>query len=325
MEHPLNTMQTSLPNTSGSGSQTIILTGATGNLGHRIANYLVKSGATVKALVRKGSKSDILASLQQQKVHIAEVDFNNATQLTQACSGGTCLVSALNGLEDVLLGIQTQLLKAALDAGVPRFIPSDYCIDYTKLPYGSNRNLDLRRKFNERLNQAPIAATSILNGMFTNLLTGQAPVILFGLKRVIYWGDYDQLLDFTTMENTAEYTAHAALDSNTPRYLRIAGEVINAKGLQKAASEATGKEFRLFRVGSLNSLQNMISITRTLFPKKREVFPPWQGMQYLHNMFTGAPKLLPLDNDRYTGIHWTSVKEILVKRVSEVPIKRYTS
>ncbi|ANE53369.1 NmrA family protein [Flavisolibacter tropicus] len=308
--------QTSKTATSAPGNPTIILAGATGDLGHRIANYLVKYGAVVKALVRKGSKSDRLPSLQQQKVKIISVDFNNPEQLKQACKGGTCLVSALNGLEDVMIDVQTQLLTAALEAGVPRFIPSDYCIDYTKLSYGSNRNLDLRKQFNERLDQAPISATSILNGMFTNLLTGQAPVILFGLKRVVYWGDADQLLDFTTMENTAEYTARAAIDYNTPRYLRIAGEVTNVRGLQQSAIKATGKEFRLLRAGSLNNLQSMISITRTLFPKKKEVFPPWQGMQYLHNMLSGKAKLLPLDNERYTGIHWTSVKEILVKSVS---------
>jgi hypothetical protein len=57
----------------------------------------------------------------------------------------------------------------------------------------------------------------------------QAPV-LFGLKRVVYWGDADQLLDFTTMENTAEYTTRAAVDETTPRYLRITADVITALG-----------------------------------------------------------------------------------------------
>ena len=57
-------------------------------------------------------------------------------------------------------------------------IPSDYCIDYAKLTPGNNRNLDVRREFQRRLDQVPIAATSILSGMFTNLLTGQALVVL---------------------------------------------------------------------------------------------------------------------------------------------------
>jgi nucleoside-diphosphate-sugar epimerase len=313
MEHNSNGI-INANNFSSDSKKTIIVAGATGDLGNRLTSYLLKSGATVKALVRKGSNANSVAFLQKKGVLISEVDFNNQAQLVEVCFGGSCLVSALSGVEDVIVGVQTQLLKAATEAGVPRFIPSDYCIDYTKLSYGSNRNLDLRRHFNERLNKEPIAATSILNGMFTDLLTGQAPVVLFGLKRVVYWGDAEQLLDFTTIENTAEYTARAALDDTTPRYLRIAGDVTNVKGIRKAAREATGQAYHLLKAGGLGSLQTMIKITRALLPKKNEVFPPWQGMQYLHNMFTGLPKLTPLDNNRYPNIHWTSVQEVLSKR-----------
>jgi hypothetical protein len=151
--------------------------------------------------------------------------------------------------------------------------------------------------------------------MFTNLLTGQAPVILFGVKRIAYWGDAKQLLDFTTIENTAEYTARAAMDPSAPRFLRIAGEVTNIHGLQQSAIGVTGQAFKLFRIGGLGGLKIMIRITRTLMPKEDEVFPPWQGMQYLHNMFTGLPKLAPLDNERYPGIHWTTVREVLQKHL----------
>ncbi len=37
-------------------------------------------------------------------------------------------------------------------------------------------------------------------------------------------------------------------------------------------------------------------------------------MQYLHNMFTGLPKLAPLDNDRYPDIRWTKVSEMLAAK-----------
>jgi nucleoside-diphosphate-sugar epimerase len=295
-------------------AKTIVIAGATGDLGHRIAAYLVQSGAIVKALVRKGSNTNTVSLLQDKGVLLTEVDFQNQSQLVQACAGSSCVVSALNGLEEVIVDVQTQLLQAAISAGVPRFIPSDYCIDYTKLFHRSNRNLDLRRQFSDRLNEAGIDATSILNGMFTDLLTGQAPVVLFTFKRIVYWGNAEQLLDFTTIDNTAEYTAHAALDDTTPRYLRIAGDVVNAKALQSIAGKVTGTKFRLLRAGSLGGLQTMIKVTRTLLPKKQAIFPPWQGMQYLHNMFTGLPKLAPLDNQRYPGMHWTSVQELLTNR-----------
>ncbi|GAB3317201.1 hypothetical protein GCM10027299_08330 [Larkinella ripae] len=294
--------------------KTIILAGATGQLGRSIARYLRQAGAPVRALVRPGKTSPAVTALRELGASIVEVDFNDAAALTRACAGGFCVVSALSGLHDVIVEAQTRLLQAAVAAGVPRFIPSDYCIDYTRLPAGSNRNLDLRREFRARLDQAPIAATSILNGMFTDLLTGPAPLIQFGLNRIIYWGDADQPMDFTTTDNTAAFTATAALESATPRFLRIAGEVATIRTLQKAASEATGRKFRRLRVGGLGVLAILIKVARRLFPKPEEVFPPWQGMQYLHDMLSGRPKLEPLDNNRYPAFHWTSVREVLAAR-----------
>ena len=299
------------------GPSIIVLAGATGDLGFRIAQALLKRGATVRALVRPGNVKPEVTALHDLGAEIVAVDFNSVTALTTACAGAACVVSALSGLRDVIVDGQKRLLDAAVAAGVPRFIPSDYSIDYTCLPSGSNRNLDLRREFNQRLDHAPIQATSILNGMFTDLLAGQAPVVLFGLKRVLYYGSADQPLDFTTIANTAEFTAAAALDPGTPRYLRVAGEVATVRGLQKAATEATGEPFKLLRVGGLWVLATMIKVTKGLMPTSDDVFPPWQGMQYLHNMFTGLPKLGLLDNARYPEIRWTPVREVLAARRPE--------
>ena len=300
---------------------TIVLAGATGDLGHRIALALLDQGAQVRALVRPGNTKPLVSDLRARGAAIVEVDFNDQVALTRACAGATCVVSALSGLREVIVEAQTQLLAAAVAAGVPRFIPSDYSIDFTKLPEGSNRNLDLRREFGRRLDQAPIAATSILNGMFTDLLTGQAPVVLFGIRRVLYWGSADQLLDFTTIADTAAFTAAAALDPTTPRYLRVAGEVATIRDVQAAASAATGRRFGRLRAGGLWLLRLMMRIARRLAPAPGEVFPPWQGMQYLLNMFTGLPKLTPLNNARYPHVRWTPIREVLATKATapEVP------
>ena len=299
-----------------SGNTIIILAGATGDLGSRIARALLDRGVHVRALIRPGSAAEKSKVLQQQGVSLVEVDYADISALIKACAGGSCVVSALSGLREVIVDAQTLLLQAAIEAGVPRFIPSDFAIDFTKLPYGTNRNLDFRKEFHERLNKAPIKATSVLNGMFADLLTGQAPVVLFPIKRVVYWENADQLLDFTTIDNTAAFTAAAALDPSTPRYLRIAGDVLNARELKEVASEVSGKKFSLLRAGRLGRLDTIIKVTRALFPQKEEVFPPWQGMQYMRNMFSGLVKLAPLDNTRYPDIHWTSVGDVLSAHVS---------
>lgn len=291
-----------------------VLAGATGNLGGRIAGAMLERGANVRAVVRHNSDPGRVEALRKRGAAIAAVDFNSVSELAGACAGGACVISALAGLREVIVEAQTLLLEAAVKAGVPRFIPSDYSIDFTKLPSGTNRNLDLRREFHERLDRAPIAATSILNGMFTDLLTGQAPVVLFKLKRVIYWEDADLQLDFTTMDDAAEFVAAAALDASTPRFLRIAGDQISARGLVEAVSEVTGEKFRLFRAGGLSRLATLIKITRAVLPGSSALYPPWQGMQYMHNMFSGRAKLEPLDNDRYPGMQWTTARDFLAAR-----------
>jgi len=293
------------------GKAIIVLAGATGNLGGRIARSIHDRGANLRAIVRQSSDPKKVEELRGLGVEIAAVDFNNLPELIEACSGGSYVVSALSGLREVIVDTQTQLLNAAVKAEVPRFIPSDYSIDFTKTPPGTNRNLDLRREFHEHLDKAPIAATSILNGMFMDLLTGEAPMILFKLKRVVYWGDAGQLLDFTTMNDSAAFTAAAAIDSSTPRFLRIAGDQISASGMAEAVSEVTGKDFRLLRAGGLGRLSILIKVARAILFKSKALYPPWQGMQYMHNMFSGLAKLEPLDNDRYPDISWTTIKDFL--------------
>ena len=292
----------------------ILLAGSTGKLGTRIAGALVRRGGRVRALVRPTSEPEGVAAVRDLGVEVVTADYRSATSLSKACSNVSSVISALSGLREVIVEAQSALLDAAVAAGVPRFIPSDYAIDFVKQPDGWNRNLDLRREFHERLDGAPIAATSILNGMFTDMLTGQAPIVLFKFKRVMYWENADQPMDFTTIDDTAEYAAAAALDASTPRYLRIAGDTVTARELAEIASDVTGQRFRLLRGGGLRRLERLIKIMRTIVPGRTTLYPPWQGMQYLHNMFSGRAQLVPLDNDRYAGIRWTPVREVLAKR-----------
>jgi nucleoside-diphosphate-sugar epimerase len=290
---------------------TIVLAGATGNLGERIARALRERGADVKALVRDGTARERIARLEQLGVRIHRLDWSNPAQVAAACSGAGCVVSALQGLREVIVDTQKILLDGALQAQVPRFIPSDYSIDFTRLPLGQNRNLDLRRAFHQHLDRAPMGATSVFNGAFADMLTGQMPLILFKLKRVLYWGRADQRMDFTTIDDTAAFTACAALDPSTPRFLRIAGDELSARELCALVSEVTGKQFRLLRAGSVGTLALLIKVVRRLAPGKGESYPPWQGMQYMRNMFEGRAKLQPLDNARYPDLSWTKVRAVL--------------
>jgi len=134
---------------------------------------------------------------------------------------------------------------------------------------------------------------------------------LFKQKMVLYWGNVDYRWGLTTIDNTAEYTAEVALDTHTPRYLRIAGDQISPKEARSVVNELTHKKFRLFRPGGKGLLGLIIKITRRFSPGENELYPAWQGMQYMHNMIDQRSKIDQLDNDRYPGIQWTRVSNFL--------------
>lgn len=115
------------------------------------------------------------------------------------------------------------------------------------------------------------------------------------------------------MDDTAAYTAAAALDSATPRVLRIAGFQISPRELAAVVDETKGAKFELVRMGSLDDLGALAARMRAANPAgEREVFPDWQQIQYMHGMF--KVQLEPLDNGRYPDLSWTSAREVLAQK-----------
>jgi NmrA-like family len=263
----------------------IVVAGAHGNLGVRIARELATRGADVVAVPRDA--------------------YASTGALADVCRGAACVVSAVSGLRAVVVDAQAALATAAATAGVPRFIPSDYSIDFAKLSPGGNRNLDWRRELHERIADLKLAVTTVFNGAFSTILTRPGVLLDYDKRTVAYWGNADQLLDFTSWDNTAAFTAAAALDASTPRYLRIAGAEISARQL----AELTG--YTLVRAGGVAELTGKIEQLRAARPETDSPYPAWQGMQYLRDMFDGRAKLAPLDNAHYEGIAWQSAREMI--------------
>ena len=293
---------------------TVLLAGASGDLGSRTTRALVAKGADVRALTRPGAGPDKTAALAELGAVVVEAGYDDPASLRRACEGADVVVSTISGVRDVIVGAQTALLDAAVAAGVPRFVPSDYSADYRRVAPGSNRNFEMRRDFARVLDRAPIRATSVLIGAFADMLTGQAPLVLPKQGRVLYWHDADQLLDFTTKDDTAAYTADVALDDAAPRYLEVAGSEVSARDLAATMTEQTGRRFRVTYAGGLGLLSGAARIGRAVSRDDRAPFPAWQGMQYLHSMFSGIGKLDPADNDRYGPRSWTSAGEVLAAR-----------
>ncbi|KAA9352779.1 NmrA family NAD(P)-binding protein [Larkinella humicola] len=284
----------------------ILVAGATGNLGSKICRELLKREADVSAIVRTSSDPEKIETLAKMGVKVMEVDFNNLDDIANSCAGIHCVVSTLAGLGDVIVDLQKRILDGALQAGVPRFIPSDFCTDYNNLVPGENRNFDLRREFKAYLDSTSIQASSVFNGAFADILKYNTPVLNLKDKSIGYWGEKaDWKLDFTTMDDTAAFTAEVALDDSAPRDLQIASFQVSPNNVWADVKEASGQEFRIQQLASLEDFARFIHKQRADNPAgENELYAKWQQSQYMYSMFSTQHHQLA--NDRYKNLTWTT-------------------
>lgn len=286
--------------------KTILVAGATGNLGNRICRELIKRDAAVSAIVRTATDPEKIVALKEIGVKVILADLSNIDEITDACSDISCVVSALAGLHDVIIDLQKRILDGAIQAGVPKFIPSDFCTDYNSLVPGENRNFDLRRQFKTYLDSTSIKATSIFNGAFADILKYNTPILNLKDRSIGYWGEKENWkLDFTTMDDTAAFTAEVAMDDHAPRDLQIASFQISPRMIWADTKEITGQEFRMQQLSSLEDFAAFIRKQRADHPAgENELYAKWQQAQYMYSMFTTHHHQLA--NQRYQYIDWTT-------------------
>jgi uncharacterized protein YbjT (DUF2867 family) len=279
---------------------TVLVVGSTGMLGTKIISALLDKGVTVvKAMVRPGSDNQKIEEMIAQGVIVVEGDLMKPETLLPICEGVDVVISAVGNNQTTVPG-QKNLIDAAKQQGVKRFIPSDYSVDYRKLDYGDNDNLDKRKEVLSYLQQCGLEYTLILNGAFMDNF-GTPYAAQFDLDNGVfeYWGDGETPLDFTTTDDTAKYVAEAVSDPNLVNTaLEVAGEVLTMKQLLAAYEEATGKKLTEKRLGSVEDLKAWIEQKKPSANSPVDYIP----QQYEYAMVSGKGKLNNIQNSRYPHI-----------------------
>ncbi len=292
--------------------QTVLVIGSTGMLGTKIVNALLNKGeAQVRAMIRSGSYDKHQQNIEAMKTGGAEVvegDLMKPDTLLPICEGVDVVVSAVGNNKTTVPG-QKNAIDAAKQQGVKRFIPSDYSVDYRKLDYGDNDNLDMRKEVLEYLQDSGLEYTLILNGAFMDIIT--TPFMpQFDLDNSVfkYWGDEETLVDMTTTEDTAKYVAEAVSDRelvNTA--LEVAGEVLTMRQLKAAYEKGTGKQLEMQHLGTVEKLKSWIEDKKSTAESPLEYIP----QQYEYAMVSGKGKLDKIQNSRYPHIKPLTVEEFI--------------
>ncbi|MBS2016358.1 MAG: NmrA family NAD(P)-binding protein [Deltaproteobacteria bacterium] len=284
----------------------IVVAGAAGKLGRLVIDAVLQDpSARVRALVRDPKKPEA-ALLARDRVELVELDVVSAGEGAReaAVRGAWAVVSTLQGGPDVIIDAQLALLRAAKAAGARRFVPSDYSFDFFGLPEGVNVNSDWRRTFAERAKTEvteTFEVVHVLQGIFADAYVLGFLGLLDGEKGVVrYWGDGTTPIDWTTWEDTARFTAAAALDERpVPERLYVAGDRMDVLTFVKTWEAAHGRKLTVERLGSLDDLA---AETRRRLQAEPANMYAWLPLMYARGVFSGQALLGPTLNDRYPHI-----------------------
>lgn len=227
-----------------------LVVGATGVLGGEICARLVKTGKSVRALVRRTSNPERIERLKKQGIELAWGDLTDSASLDAACRGVDTVYSTATAIQSQQEGNtldrvdregQAALVDAARKARVRRFVfisfPAKPDIDY---PLQA-----AKRATAERLKESGIPWTIIEASMFMEVWLG--PHLGFDARgaRARIFGKGDRKISWVSYHDVAALAVAAAQSpAGENQVLAIGGpESLTPLEVVRVFEERGGKKF----------------------------------------------------------------------------------
>jgi NAD(P)-dependent dehydrogenase (short-subunit alcohol dehydrogenase family) len=105
-------------------SNSVVIFGASGNVGQYVVPALLKAGVKVTVVTRKGSNT----AFSYENATVATTDYRSQSELVSIIRGHASVISILSA---GALSLQRDLIDAAIEAGATLFIPSEFGHDTT--------------------------------------------------------------------------------------------------------------------------------------------------------------------------------------------------
>jgi nucleoside-diphosphate-sugar epimerase len=277
-------------------TQIILLAGATGMLGGRIAHYLLEQpDARVRLLIRDiAGKKQALDPFAAKGAELIEGDLTDSASLDRATQGVDVIMSAVQGGPDIIIDGQVALAEAGKRNGVRRILPSDFGLDLFKATRGEHAAFDWRRTADERIAAIGVEQVNILQGGFMELFMPGMGAIDLEKGTVGFFDDGNRPIDVTSVEDTARMTARVAVDRTVPAgKFAFAGDHVSFRQAGEIVAARTGRALEPVSFGSEADLRSAMAAAD---PQKRVM------LAYLLYMLTGQAALTNLQNDRYPDL-----------------------
>ncbi|KAJ6028744.1 hypothetical protein N7540_004320 [Penicillium herquei] len=276
---------------------TVGIAGITGKFAKRLVSHLLKQhDLTIRGYCRDPSKVPETISSSAQ-VTLFEGDAFNKDALTVFAKGCDVIVCCYLGDDKLMVDGQKMLIDVCDECEVPRYIASDWALDYTKLKLGELFPKDPMIHVKAYAETKKVQGVHILIGGFMepifspffNIYDPQSQTLRF-------WGSGDEPMEGTTYDNAAEFTAAVAVDQKAT----VLGGRTTIKELASSFENIYGIKPTLESNGSLDDLYKLMHEKREKTP---EDIYGYMSLFFYYYWINGQTLLGEiLHNDRYAEV-----------------------
>ncbi|KAI0023998.1 NAD(P)-binding protein [Xylariomycetidae sp. FL0641] len=219
----------------------VAVAGATGAIGPEAVKELLQAGFEVTVLGRASSKPQF-----SPPVVAKSVDYESVASLTDALEGQDAVVSTLG--YPGLIAPQIRLLQAAIDAGVKRFLPSEYSGDIAddatnSLPFFDSK-LPVQKVLNEQAALDRITYTNVCTGPFLDLALKNSFLLNVKDKKAVIYDGGNKRASMTRVTTVAKAIAAVLQkpEGTKNRDVYVQEVALTQRELLELAKKATGPD-----------------------------------------------------------------------------------
>ncbi|CAO3682628.1 unnamed protein product [Umbelopsis ramanniana] len=259
------------------------------------------------------------------QVQIVEGDAFDKDQIRSFVVDVDVVVCCYLGDDNLMIDGQKALIDACEEAKVPRYIASDWTLDFTKLkldqlfPKDPMKHVKSYLETKKNVRGVHILVGGFMDAIFSsffNVFDPQSNTFMF-------WGEGNEVWEGTSYDNAAEYTAAIALDSQAVGIQRMLGGRTTIRELSESFQEIYGIKPNLKRLGSLDDLFKHMNEVRAQQPENFLEYIPLFLLYYWTN---GQTNVGPeTDNFKYPNILPVSWEDFMKSRTLEQLKNAYES
>lgn len=182
------------------------IAGVTGQFARLLALELLKHhDVSIRGFCRSPTK----VSTALQDIEVVQGSAEDTEAIAKFVRGCDIVVCCYSGSDELMVNGQRLLIDACEDCGVPRYMASDWCLDYTKLELGELFSKDPMKHVKAYLEtKNRVKGVHILIGIFFETLFSP----YFGIydaesHTFSHWGDPEVRFEGTSYQNAAQFTA----------------------------------------------------------------------------------------------------------------------